>query len=454
MSESLKLGKVVLELLHKKKFDAYYIGGKCRNELHNKFHSDWKVEIKDVDIVTNATPDQIKSIFPSSSIRGECFQVVVVNFGGYEFEVATYRKDVYNNNELKKSKKVVKPKTLIAKNLNEDRERRDFTINAIACDVNDEYVDYTYKYRNKKISAIEDIENKTIRAIGNPRLRFEEDPLRILRAFRFMSVMGYEIEKQTLKAIERYLYLLEKVPHERIGMEFNKLIMGRNVKATLELMCEIGIFDLYVLNSKNKDAKIAHYIKELSSSDFELLESFNNSVNDSNNSDDLLLESWVVLLKSLDDDKVRETLESCRPLSNNDIEKVRWLIKHYNLIDSDDLRNDIFKAKDGIVQKKKMMCMKELLLKMCNIYVILYGKQYKAKAKLLMKTFFSRPYFYEQIKVSGEDFMKIAEREAGPWINDAKDRLLVKLINSEVFPKDINKYMELVVESIQEVLNI
>jgi tRNA nucleotidyltransferase (CCA-adding enzyme) len=75
-----------------------------------------------------------------------------------------------------KKNKIEKPETVIAKNLDEDRERRDFTINTIVQDVKGDYLDYIYTYRNKKISAINDIKNKVIRAVGNPKQRFEEDP--------------------------------------------------------------------------------------------------------------------------------------------------------------------------------------------------------------------------------------------------------------------------------------
>ena len=96
---------------------------------------------------------------------------------------------------------------------------------------------------------MQDIKSGLIRAIGNAKQRFDEDPLRILRAFRFMSQLGYEIEKQTLKVIENNIKLIQKIPHERIGMEMNKLILGQNANNTLKLMKKMGFFNLTINNS-------------------------------------------------------------------------------------------------------------------------------------------------------------------------------------------------------------
>lgn len=442
----IESAKVVLSLLHKRNFEAYFIGGKCRVDLHNEYHPTEKIEIKDIDIVTNAQIEDVKSIFPNSDVRGEGFQVVAVKFGGHEFEIATYRKDIYNMEDLK-GEKIARPKTEVAQDLDEDRSRRDYTINAIAQDIENNYEDYVYTYRNKKISAMKDIKDKLIRAIGNPKQRFEEDPLRIIRGFRFMSQLGYEIEKQTLKAIANNLFLMKKIPHERIGSEFNKLLVGKYVAKTLELMKAIGVFELKVFNGiKKQNVTLLPELKTMDKKHFETLQFFNN-----NNSQISHIEAWTVLLKPLGKDKARETLESIYPISLIDIEKVEWLIDHYNLIDEEDYRNAIFKARDGIVDRMKLMCMRELLKRLCKIRTVL-DPCYKDKAHKLIEDFCARPYFHEQLKINGDELMSIANEKPGKWINTAKEKLLYKLINCKRFPKEQEKYMELVHEAIEEAL--
>lgn len=97
--------KVVLQLLNKRGFEAFYIGGKCRTDLDNLYHRNGKRPIRDVDIVTNATPDEIKKIFPQHKEQGIAFSVVVIKFAECSFEIATYRKDNYDMDKVKRSSK-------------------------------------------------------------------------------------------------------------------------------------------------------------------------------------------------------------------------------------------------------------------------------------------------------------------------------------------------------------
>jgi tRNA nucleotidyltransferase (CCA-adding enzyme) len=336
-----------------------------------------------------------------------------------------------------------------AMTLNEDRERRDFTINAVAQDVEGNFIDYQYVYRNKKISAITDIRNKQIRAIGNPKQRFEEDPLRILRGFRFMAQLGYEIEKQTMKAIENNLSLLEKIPHERIAMEMNKLILGKYATETLKLMKSIGVFTIKIHNSiNNKPAVIMPGLNTFTDEQFDVLMKLNDSTSK------LILgplEVWTILLMPLGINEAKANLESIQVLNGNDIRKVEWLIEHFTLIDSEDMKNDLFHARTGIIKDQKLFCMRELIKYLCRIHTKMDVIK-REKAEKLTHAFCSRPYFEEQLKIDGETMMQIANEKPGPWIGVAKEKLLEKLINTDKFPKEEEKYMELAQEAIEEAL--
>lgn len=441
--------KVVLQLLQKRGYHAHYIGGKCRVELHNQFHPDEKLEMKDIDIVTDAPNDKVKEIFPNSDERGESFKVVAVKFGGFEFEVATYRKDVYDMEEVKKSKKIVRPEVELARDLDEDRARRDFTINTVAEDVDGNYIDYVYTYRNKKISAMKDIKEGILRAVGNPKQRFEEDPLRILRMFRFLSQTGYEIEKQTLKAVVSNIKLVEKVPHERFGPEMNKLLAGRYASTALQMMREIGFFDLNISNSiAGKTNQFLPGLKELTNEYLNIIDIFN-----ANNKGEATLELWTLLLKPLGKDKAKENLESFYPVSKEDIERIEWMIDNFMIIEAEDMRNTIFAARTGIVKRLGLSCMRDLIKRVGRVHVTLYNDEdHKNKHRLMLDAFCMRPYFHEQLKVTGEQMMEIANEGPGPWIGEAKEKLLHKLINTKKFPKEENEYMNLVKESVEEAI--
>ena len=440
--------KLVLQLLQKKGFEAYYIGGKCRVEIHNKLHPSEKIAMKDIDIVTNAPNDKIKEIFPSSNERGEAFKVVAVKFGGIEFEVATYRKDIYDMEAVAKSDKILNPEVEAAQSLDEDRARRDFTINTVAEDIEGNYIDYTYIYKNKKISALKDIADGIIRAVGNPKCRFEEDPIRIIRMFRFLAQTGYDIETNTLKSAISCIKLMEKIPHERFGPEFNKLIAGRYASKALQMMREIGVFKLNITNSiSGKQTQLLPGLNELTNEHISILDIFN-----SKNKGNATLELWTLLLRSLGKDKAKENLESFYPVSKDEIECIEWMIDNFMIIESEDIRSSIFEARTGIVARFKLPCMKDLLKRIGNIHVTLYNDEdHKNKYRLMIDAFCMRPYFHEQLKVTGDQIMEIAGEGPGPWINDVKERLLKKLIHTKKFPKE-EDYMVLVNEAIEETL--
>lgn len=435
--------KALLNILLKRGFEAYFIGGKCRNDLHNQYH-ETKVSIKDIDIVTNATVDNLKKIFPNCNVRGESFQVVAVPFGGEEFEVATYRRDIYS---IVKGK-ISNPETVIAKKLDEDRERRDFTINAIAQNINGDYIDYNYSYRNKKISAITDLKDKVIRAIGNPKQRFEEDPLRILRAFRFMSQLGYEIEKQTLAAIVNNIKLLELIPHERIGMEMNKLITGNFAYMTLILMKEMGFFKLKIKNSIDGVQTFLPNFNDIKDDHLQKLTMLNlKSI-----SKLTTLETWTFLLQPLGKEIAKKNIESFRPLNNDEIEKVEWLIENFDLVDSENIKMSIFNARTGIIKRYKIPCMKEMLISISRIRIKLNKTKYEKIEEKLLDAFCSRPYFEEQLEVNGDQLIELAQKPAGPWIAQVKEKILFNIINEAKYPRVEEKYNEIVQKSIEEVL--
>ena len=187
---------------------AHIVGGCVRDFLLSKTPFDY-------DITTDALPEEMHRIF--SDIKtvdtGIKHGTLTVLFEGEPYEVTTYRVDgEYENHR--------KPKSVtFSDNLSSDLSRRDFTMNAICYSDRDGFID--------EFSGIEDIKNKVIRAVGEPTLRFEEDALRILRALRFASQLGFSIEKKTDDALFEKAHLLSSVSAERIYAEWTKLIGGK-----------------------------------------------------------------------------------------------------------------------------------------------------------------------------------------------------------------------------------
>lgn len=210
------LAKTLTEAGH----TAYFAGGCVRDKLLG-------IEPKDYDIATSATPAEVLKLFPGSNEVGAHFGVVIAKHGGHHVEIATFRTDgSYKDGR--------RPESVVFSTPQEDAQRRDFTINGLFEDPESgEVIDH--------VGGLPDLESKVIRAIGNPTDRFREDCLRLLRAVRFATTLGFPIEAGTFSAVRENAHLLDKLPPERIRDEFSKTIVHPNRRRGLELLVETGL---------------------------------------------------------------------------------------------------------------------------------------------------------------------------------------------------------------------
>lgn len=202
----------LIDFIEKFDFEAYAVGGCVRDSIMHR-------SCADVDITTSAKPDELKKILLDNHIRfietGIKHGTITVLYENASFEVTTFRTDGnYSDNRHPEQVNFVS-------DIKEDLARRDFTINAMAYNNSVGLVDM---YGGSK-----DIKNKLIRAVGDADTRFKEDALRIMRAIRFSSVLGFDIEENTKKALFDNKDLLKNVSAERIYDELSKLLMGNNV---------------------------------------------------------------------------------------------------------------------------------------------------------------------------------------------------------------------------------
>lgn len=186
-------------------YDAYLIGGCVRDFLLN-------IPSNDIDITTSMPIELLKLNFDYKD-NGSDYLSITIKYEGSYFEITHYRKD-------KEYKDHRHPIVEESDNLYDDTKRRDFTINALAFDYNKKLIDFH--------NGLADLENKQIRAIGDPYIRFEEDALRILRAIYFSSKLNFEIEENTLNAIKDKCYLLSCLSVDRIYEYFIKLLSTKH----------------------------------------------------------------------------------------------------------------------------------------------------------------------------------------------------------------------------------
>ena len=215
--------KYIIDTFYKNNYEAYMVGGCVRDCILG-------LSPKDYDITTSATPEITQGLFEKTIPTGLEHGTVTVVIEHEGFEVTTYRTEgKYIDNRRPESVSFVS-------DIKEDLSRRDFTINAFAYNEQSGLVDY--------FDGLNDLNNKIIRAVGEPNTRFQEDALRMLRAIRFSSQLDFSIEDKTLSAIKENCDLIKNISVERIRDELCKILMTPNASKGLILLKDTGILEI------------------------------------------------------------------------------------------------------------------------------------------------------------------------------------------------------------------
>ena len=228
-AEFSKSALKVLYRLNKAGYQAFLVGGCVRDamlELHPK----------DFDVATDATPEQVKSLFGNCRLIGRRFRLAHVRFGREIIEVATFRAAANHDHDDHHSDdegRILRDN--VYGSIDEDVWRRDFTCNALYYNIADFSIwDYT--------GGFEDIKRSRIVLIGDPEMRMREDPVRMLRAIRFAAKLGFDIDEPVVRSIDHSSHLLTNVPAARLFDEFLKLFQAGNAERTFDLLHDHGLF--------------------------------------------------------------------------------------------------------------------------------------------------------------------------------------------------------------------
>ncbi len=234
----------VLYRLKKNGFAAYLVGGGVRDLLLG-------LKPKDFDVATDATPEDIKRVFNNCRLIGRRFRLAHVYFGRDIVEVATFR----GNDGSKTSEQGMLLRDNVYGTLEEDAWRRDFTVNALYYNIDGfSIVDYT--------GGMADLNDRTLRMIGDPEIRFREDPVRMLRAIRLSQKLGLELEAHLPVAILGHAELISHVPSARLFEEAVKLFhCGAGVKAFEQLKSLDLLYRLFPFLEKEHSAQQADFIR-------------------------------------------------------------------------------------------------------------------------------------------------------------------------------------------------
>ena len=218
----------ILKRIEDEGYEAYIVGGFVRDKLLGK-------DSYDVDICTNARPMNLKDIFPINQ-NGNGYGGFNLKIKRYNIDITTYRKEKkyigHNPSEVE-----------YVNNLFEDIKRRDFTINSFCMDKKGNVLDL--------LNAMDDLKSKTIKVVGDPNYKFTEDPLRMLRAIRFATILDFNINDEALESIKKNYRLISKLSDERIKEEIIKILSSPNYNKGLSLLKETKINE--VIGLKNTD---------------------------------------------------------------------------------------------------------------------------------------------------------------------------------------------------------
>lgn len=372
--------KPILDRLHEHGYEAYFVGGAVRDYI-------LKQPIHDIDIATSATPDAVQAIFSHVIPVGIKHGTVVVVHEGQAYEVTTFRKES-DYEDFRRPNEVE-----FISNLHEDLKRRDFTMNAIAMSRDLEIID--------PFDGTKDIHNKLIRTVGSPYERFQEDPLRILRAVRFVAKLDFSIEKETLKAMDEMKTYIAHLSVERITQEFEKLLLGKASQKALKLIADYDIH-LYLPGLKNHKAEIETIAKLPLSSVKEPRE------------------GWALLLYYVKE-KPKPFLKAWKQ-SNRLIKDVETLLHALN--------NYQQKPWDPVLFYKLGW---DLSLSYIRIFSIMNEQPAEENIEKLKAIYEKLPIKNRnELAVNGNDLIAMTNKNRGPWIKKLLSDIETSIINGKL----------------------
>jgi tRNA nucleotidyltransferase (CCA-adding enzyme) len=373
----------VLQKIEEAGFEAYFVGGSVRDVLLEK-------EIDDVDIATSATPAEIKAIFSRTIDVGIEHGTVVVLFGGQSYEVTTFRCES-NYTDYRRPSQVS-----FIRSLEEDLKRRDFTMNAIAMDKEGKLID--------PFNGASAIHEKVIITVGAAKERFQEDALRMMRAVRFVSQLSFSIEELTYAALEKNRHLLANISVERIMIEFEKTLLGKNRQEAIRVLIDTKLFE-YLPGLRGQENGLSQFSKLEMNSDFSIEE------------------YWVILLFQL---RIgAEEIEGLLKRWKLPTKKIRRIKR--GLIWLNFRTNNLWRTEDLYSAGEELVVSSE------KLYNVLEKQEISLSINDLLDNLKLLPIKERrELSITGIDLMNWYAKNGGPWIEELLQKVEKAVLLREV----------------------
>ena len=437
--------KSILAGLEKAGFEAYIVGGCVRDFLLGKEPKDW-------DATTNAKPEEIQKVFPDSFYENS-FLTVTARTGSKdeklaEVEITTYRL------EAEYSDKRHPDQVKYAKKLEDDLSRRDFTVNAMALRLRS---GQAKKELIDLFDGQKDLDKGIIRTVGNPEERFNEDALRMLRAVRFATTLGFKIEEKTKEAIKKNSIWLEAISKERIRDEFIKIIMADDAAGGIEMLRELGLLKYIIPEllenygvAQNKHHIYDSYQHLIKSLEYAAQKKFNMYVRIAS----LLHDIAKARIKAGENEDAtfynheivgaRMAFQILNRLkfSGKDVEKITKLVRYHMFY------YNVDEVKEASVRRLIKNVGPENIDELLQVRLadrigsgVPKAEPYKLRHfKYLVDKVSKDPISVKMLKINGNDLIKILDEKPGPKIGQILDALLGVVLDD---PKKNNeKYLE------------
>jgi tRNA nucleotidyltransferase (CCA-adding enzyme) len=382
MGDLFQKATPILTAIEEAGFEAYFVGGAVRDYLAQR-------TINDVDIATSATPYEVKGIFPKTVDVGIEHGTILVLYKGESYEVTTFRiESGYSDFRRPDSVHFVR-------SLTDDLQRRDFTINAIAMDKAGTIIDPFFGRQA--------IMEKKISTVGNPDERFHEDGLRMMRAIRFVSQLGFTLDNRTFLSLLKNAHLLTHIAIERIFAEFEKLLGGTFRKRAIHLLLDSGLYT-YMPHLNQKERQL----RRLPDYQIEQLNS--------------MVELWSIIVLILEVEQGDPFFKSWKMPTRQikEIQKVTHLVKQ----SSDFLSNPLLLLESGY----------EVTIQAAKVRAVLENRNLNEEVNLAENAYQSLLISTAgDLSITGADLLIWSEdKKPGPWIKETLNSALKAVLEGKI----------------------
>lgn len=379
MAEPFQEASFILKRLKTNGYEAYIVGGAVRDYLLGK-------PVGDIDITTSAKPEQVRALFAKTIPVGIQHGTVVVRYHHRSYEVTTFRKEAEYKDYRRPSS------VSFVTSLEEDLKRRDFTMNAIAMTEEGKIID--------PFDGEKDLKNRLIRTVGRAEERFQEDPLRMMRAVRFASQLSFAIENKTMQALNQLAVYLQHISVERITAEFEKLLLSRHTRRGFTILVDSGLYAYLPGMGAYKQ-----HLRRLAEVDFSRLKH--------------LSERWALICLFLHIKELPSWLRRWK-LSNRKINEITHIVKTVNVVEQ-----------KGWTPWYVYQAGQETAMSAERVLSLLTGKE--AKPDEIKKLYTDLPIKdRSELATGGNDLLKWFQKNPGPWLSETIQAIEKAVVGGEV----------------------